>query len=146
VKGYSIDVGRVTQEQRNKLAGCLFEVAWIKDKKVTAVTPRPEFKHFFDLRYEGLSHYVLQVRPRGDRGHMQYLDVGFYPVEAPRILLVGWRGKLPAYLWPQVVEKSKAKSLRSLAEEYSLSREAVRRVLISAQKFSVELSDIAFLK
>lgn len=57
---------QATQEQRNKLAGCLFEVVWIKDKKVTAVTPRPEFKPFFDLRYEGLSHCVLQWRPRGD--------------------------------------------------------------------------------
>ena len=57
---------QATQEQRNKLAGCLFEVVWIKDKKVMAVTPRPEFKPFFDLRYEGLSHYVLQMRPRGD--------------------------------------------------------------------------------
>lgn len=57
---------RATQEQKNKLAGCLFEVVWIKDKEVTAVTPRPEFKPFFDLRYEGLSRYVLQWRPRGD--------------------------------------------------------------------------------
>jgi site-specific DNA recombinase len=54
------------REQRNKLAGCLFEVVWIKDKNITAVTPRPEFKPFFDLRYEGLSHFVLQMRPRGD--------------------------------------------------------------------------------
>jgi len=57
---------QTAQEQRNKLAGCLFEVVWIKDKKVMAVTPRLEFKPFFDLRYEGLPHYVLQMRPRGD--------------------------------------------------------------------------------
>jgi hypothetical protein len=55
-----------TQAQRNKLASCLFEAVWIKDKQLTAVTPRPEFKPFFDLRYEGLSHYVLHWRPRGD--------------------------------------------------------------------------------
>ena len=54
------------QEQRNKLADCLFEVVWIKDKKVMVATPRSEFKPFFDLRYEGLSHDVLQMRPRGD--------------------------------------------------------------------------------
>ena len=40
----------------------------IKDKKVVAVTPRPEFKPFFDLQYEGLSHYVLHWRPRGGSG------------------------------------------------------------------------------
>ncbi len=39
-------------EKRNKLAGCLFEVVWIKDKKVITVTPRPEFKPFFQLSYE----------------------------------------------------------------------------------------------
>lgn len=54
------------QRQRNSLANCLFEAVWIADKKVTAVTPRDEFKPFFDLQYEGLSHGVLQWRPRGD--------------------------------------------------------------------------------
>ena len=57
---------QASQEQRNRLASCLLEVVWIKDKKVVAVTPRPEFKPFFDLQYEGLSHYVLHWRPRGD--------------------------------------------------------------------------------
>ncbi|MDM7999668.1 MAG: recombinase family protein [Dehalococcoidia bacterium] len=55
-----------TQEQRNRLATCLFEAVWIKDKKVVAVTPQPDFKPFFDLQYEGLSHGVLHWRPRGD--------------------------------------------------------------------------------
>ncbi len=54
------------QQQRNRLARQLFDVVWIKDKKVLAVTPRPEFKPFFDLQYEGLSQGVLQWRPRGD--------------------------------------------------------------------------------
>jgi hypothetical protein len=30
---------------------CLFEVIWIKDKRIIAVTPRPEYKPFFDLNY-----------------------------------------------------------------------------------------------
>ena len=55
-----------SQEQRNRLASCLFETVWIKDKKTMAVTPRPEFKPFFDLQYAGMSHYMLHVRPRGD--------------------------------------------------------------------------------
>lgn len=55
-----------SQEQRNRLAKCLFEVVWIKDKKVVAVTPRLEFKPFFELQYDGKSRYILQVRPRGD--------------------------------------------------------------------------------
>ena len=55
-----------SQEHRNRLVSCLLETVWIKDKKVVAVTPRPEFKPFFDLQYEGLSHYVLHWRPRGD--------------------------------------------------------------------------------
>ncbi|MBM4462798.1 MAG: hypothetical protein FJ012_05605 [Chloroflexi bacterium] len=57
---------QATQEQRNRLASCLLEAVWIKDKKVLAVTPRAEFRPFFDLQYEGKSNYVLQIRPRGD--------------------------------------------------------------------------------
>ena len=49
---------------------------WIQDKKVMAVTPRPEFKPFFGLQYAGMSHYMLPVRPRGALGskvQMAYL-------------------------------------------------------------------------
>ncbi len=59
---------RATQAQRNRLASTLFEAVWIKDTAVTAVTPAPEFKPFFDLQYDGLSKYVLQWRPRGVGG------------------------------------------------------------------------------
>ncbi|MFC1984704.1 hypothetical protein ACFLU0_01675 [Chloroflexota bacterium] len=38
------------QEQRSRMASYLFEAAWIKDRKVMAVTPRPESKPFFDLQ------------------------------------------------------------------------------------------------
>ena len=55
-----------SQEQRNRLATCLFESVWIGDKKVVAATPRPEFKPFFDLQYQGMSNYVVKKRPRGD--------------------------------------------------------------------------------
>ena len=54
------------QQQRNRLAKQLFDIVWIKDKKVLAVTPRPEFKPFFDLQYEGLSQNFGKWRPRGD--------------------------------------------------------------------------------
>lgn len=53
-------------QQQNRLAKQLFDIVWIKDKKVLAITPRPEFKPFFDLQYEGLSQGVLHMRPRGD--------------------------------------------------------------------------------
>ncbi len=43
---------QATKEQRNKLADCLFEIAWIKDKKVIAVRPQPELLPFFELNYE----------------------------------------------------------------------------------------------
>jgi hypothetical protein len=57
---------QASSEQRNHLSKCLFEMVWIKDKKIVAVTPRPDFKPFFDLNYEDMSQYVLQIRPRGD--------------------------------------------------------------------------------
>ena len=58
------------QEQRNKLARCLFQEVWIKDKEVVAVKPRPELKPFFDLNYgvmeERLSQNFGKWRPRRD--------------------------------------------------------------------------------
>lgn len=41
-----------TREQRSKLARCLFEEAWLQDKKVVAVKPYKEFEPFFRLNYE----------------------------------------------------------------------------------------------
>ena len=63
---------------------------------------------------------------------MQYLDSGFYPVEAPTEIFVNWRGKLGPSLWPKVTEQSNNTSLRGLAKEYSVSYEAVRRTLVAA--------------
>ena len=58
------------QEQRNKLARCLFQEVWIKDKKVIAVRPQPELKPFFDLNHEAMEERLSQSfgkwRPRGD--------------------------------------------------------------------------------
>ena len=56
---------QASQEHSNRMVSCLFETVWIQDKKVMAVTPRPEFRPFFDLQYTGMSRYMLQVRPRG---------------------------------------------------------------------------------
>ncbi len=41
-----------TPEQRNKLARCLFEQVWLKDKQVVAVKPLVELEPFFRLNYE----------------------------------------------------------------------------------------------
>ena len=65
LKDISLAWESATQERRNSLATCLFEAVWIKDKRVIAITPRPDYKPFFDLQYEGMSNYVLHMRPRG---------------------------------------------------------------------------------
>ena len=43
----------------------VFQEIWIKDKKVLAVTPKPEFKPFFELNFECQSKNI-GWRPRGD--------------------------------------------------------------------------------
>ena len=65
VKNIALAWEQASQEQRNRLASCLFEVVLIKDKKIVAVVPRPDFKPFFDLVYNNLSQGVLHWRPRG---------------------------------------------------------------------------------
>lgn len=52
------------EEQRNRLASQLFEVVWIENKQVVAVTPRPEFKPFFDLEYQGMPEAVVHIGHR----------------------------------------------------------------------------------
>ena len=54
-----------TQEQRNRLASQIFEVAWIENKELVAVTPRSEFKPFFDLQYQGMPEAVVHIGRRG---------------------------------------------------------------------------------
>ena len=41
-----------SQEQRNKLAGTLFEQVWIEHNRVVGIKPREELKPFFQLSYE----------------------------------------------------------------------------------------------
>ena len=41
-----------TSEQRNKLARCLFDEVWLRDKVVVGVKPRVELEPFFRLNYE----------------------------------------------------------------------------------------------
>lgn len=66
LKDITVAWERANQEERNTMASCLFEVVWIKDKRVVAVTPQPDFKPFFDHVYEGKEEGVCVWRPRGD--------------------------------------------------------------------------------
>ncbi|MFC1909958.1 recombinase family protein [Chloroflexota bacterium] len=49
------------EEQRNRLASQLFDVVWIENKQLVAVTPKPEFKPFFDLGYQGMPESVVHI-------------------------------------------------------------------------------------
>jgi hypothetical protein len=71
--------------------------------------------------------------PGGDRSPMQYINTGWYPVYAPPSPVVKWAGKLPVALWSEVSERHRIESLRSLAPEYGVSHESVRRALNAAK-------------
>ena len=68
LKDISLAWEQANQQQRNRLARQLFEAVWIQNQRVLAVTPRPEYKPFFDLEYQNASHGVLQMRPRRGSG------------------------------------------------------------------------------
>jgi len=61
-----------TQEQRNKIARCLFQEVWIEGKEIVAVRPQPEMKPFFELNFEAmkerLSRNFGKKRPRWGSG------------------------------------------------------------------------------
>ena len=56
-----------SQEQRNKLAGALFEQVWLEHNRVVGIKPRDELKPFFQLSYEEyLKSSTCQLEsPRG---------------------------------------------------------------------------------
>ena len=60
---------------------------------------------------------------------MQFLEAGYYPVNAPPDLYITWKGKLSTTIFCEVKEKHQTQSLCILAREYGVSHETVRRVL-----------------
>lgn len=58
---------QANNEQRNKIARCLFQEVWIKDKEVVAVKPQPEFEPFFKLNWEEFSK-VMKFRSQSPSG------------------------------------------------------------------------------
>ena len=64
--GVSKPWGEASQEQRSKLARCLFQEVWVKDKIVIAVKPQLELAPFFELNYDEFVNERLKMRPRGD--------------------------------------------------------------------------------
>ncbi len=97
--------------------------------------PQPEFKPFFGLQYEGMSHFVLQWRPRGALGSEVQLA---YLVEVlcPQIkdIHITRLGIHPS-LWGKVIKKRKSSTLREIANEYGVSYETVRRITRRHQDF-----------
>ncbi len=71
--------------------------------------------------------------PGGDQDPMQYLNCGFYPVQAPYILYMQWSGKLSPSLWTEVDDQHNVESLRDLAKRYDVSYETIRRTLIKSK-------------
>jgi len=61
---------KASNEQRNKLARCLFQEVWVKDKEVVAVKPQPEFEPFFRLNWEEFSK-VMKFRGQAPPGSVK---------------------------------------------------------------------------
>jgi len=71
-----------TQEQRNKLALCLFKEVWLKDKKVIAVKPIPELEPFFRLNYEDFYKENIEgLSPTRVEAERSIFSAGLYPVD-----------------------------------------------------------------
>lgn len=80
-----------------------------------------------------LSDRLIICDPEGNWNLMQYLDSGYYPVNAPPDLYITWKGKISSSIFFKVKEQPKVKSLRQLAKDYGISHEAVRRALKAAK-------------
>jgi len=123
-----------SQEQRNKLANTLFEEVWIEHNRVTGVKPKEELRPLFQLSYEQHLKSITR-QPESLRGRTCYFFINIFPVFGPVYLTAvpSGRCKLPASLCPELAEQHKTHSLRQLAEEYSVSHETIRRILVTRQ-------------
>lgn len=78
----------------------------------------------------------LNQRPRWDlQPSVRHAD-GTYPVEAPLYLSIPHRTNrnLSPQLWPDIMARHKTISLRKLADNYGVSHECIRRVLIRSEQ------------
>jgi hypothetical protein len=57
---------------------------------------------------------------------MQYLSLGFFPINAPAEVIVRWNGKVQPESWPRSTDECKARSLRQVGKDFGVSREAVK--------------------
>ena len=70
--------------------------------------------------------YVLAT-PRGAGFASSILATGLYPVSI--VIPASYRGKITPALWGELRERNRSQSLRSVAEDYEVSYETVRRTL-----------------
>jgi len=87
---------------------------------------KPETKSYTSLKME----YCMRPRWGSNPNVPENLAEGLYPVYVSSI--IEWRGKLQPAQWPQLMEKSRTKSLRQVAREYGVSHESIRRILNAA--------------
>jgi len=89
-----------------------------------------EFKPFFDLQYAGKTHYKAVVRPRGALAFKVQRPACLVEVICPQITgITVFTSNLSTSQRTRIIKDRRNKSLRTLAKEYDISYETVRRVL-----------------
>ena len=63
------------------------------------------------------------------RDNVQYLSVGFFPINAPAESTVTWHVKLRLESWPELAGQCRTRSLRQVGKKNSVSHKAVRRAV-----------------
>ena len=70
-----------------------------------------------------------------------FIELGLFPIFVFEQEQPGKDFKIPFDEWPQVIEQSKTKSLRCIAQDYGVSHEAIRRLI----RYCNELSEVEIL-
>lgn len=81
-----------------------------------------------------MSTKSIRCDPDGGRASMKIERDGLYPVNAPAQLCAVWTGGIKPWAWGALAEGREGKTLRQLAQEYTVSHEAVRRTLKASQE------------
>ena len=87
--------------------------------------------------------FTFEATPMGfDSANANFfIELGLFPIFVFEQEQPGKDFKIPFDEWPQVIEQSKTKSLRCIAQDYGVSHEAIRRLI----RYYNELSEVETL-
>ena len=138
VEGVVAAWGSASTEERRDMLRMMLEAVYVDvaNGMITCLKPKPNFLPLFrlDEAVETTAGVLVAGDPDGirGRGFKHFRLLGLYPVH--EAVAAKLPHKIPSSLWPELVEESRTRTLRELADAHGVSYEAVRKTLVRANR------------